>query len=733
MDRSDYDTPIEIARKLTKDLMAASRLMDRAQARYLVDNYYAIQAYRISTANQLRSLGAGEPGRVLMWVNDEMTRVENAIKRALGAFAHEYSVGQWMLSQVGIGPVISAGLLSHLDVSKCKTAGHFWRFAGLDPTMVWEKGKPRPWNAALKTLCCHPQTRVITKRGTIRIYSVRIGDQVLTHRGRWRAVTHVIENDFTGSLVHLTCRGLAARGPRLTPNHPVLADKVPVCFYEGEGRERFKVMRSSNPKGMNELASAMIRMRQEGKTLREIGEATGYSQGGVSLIVRGKNRSQANAMYGQDWINASDLRPGWSVKVPVIPDEGFFPSIECQSHFERSPNASRVPTRVELNPEIARFVGLFISEGFASSEGVVQLSFHKDETDFHAHVMSVFKYVFGLGSSLAFNKFDDGCNVTACSSLLAESFNNLFGVYSATKHIPPAWMSMDVTLCRALLRGLFEGDGHYNAKTVSYGTVSPTLAIQIQELLLRCGIVSGLSSRTLPSGDLAYHIEVHDRDLFGKSILCDESVEWKPSKVAKWQPDGVWMQLDPPTTVPYTGPVYNLEVEDDESYVADGIAVHNCAFKMGECFVKTQNRDGAVYGQLYRQRKDAEIAASGEGKFKALAAERADKVGKSTVAYKHYKDGTLPPGHLHARARRFAVKIFLSHLHHVMYFDYFREDPPVPYVFEHCPGDHRHFIDIPNWPWPMTGKSLRDLKEGERVKRKTRDEVQADALAEDDE
>lgn len=27
---------------------------------------------------------------------------------------------------------------------------------------------------------------------------------------------------------------------------------------------------------------------------------------------------------------------------------------------------------------------------------------------------------------------------------------------------------------------------------------------------------------------------------------------------------------------PCTGPVYNLAVEEDESYVADGVVVHNC-------------------------------------------------------------------------------------------------------------------------------------------------------------
>ena len=53
----------------------------------------------------------------------------------------------------GVGPVIAAGLLAHIDITRANTAGSIWRFAGLDPTSEWKKGTKRPHNAALKTLC----------------------------------------------------------------------------------------------------------------------------------------------------------------------------------------------------------------------------------------------------------------------------------------------------------------------------------------------------------------------------------------------------------------------------------------------------------------------------------------------------------------------------------------------------------------------------------------------------
>ena len=61
----------------------------------------------------------------------------------------------------------------------------------------------------------------------------------------------------------------------------------------------------------------------------------------------------------------------------------------------------------------------------------------------------------------------------------------------------------------------------------------------------------------------------------------------------------------------------------------------------------------------------------------------------------------LSPAHLHARARRYAVKLFLSHFHEVMHWDYFQKAPPAPYIFEHPEGTlHSHKIAVPNWPLP---------------------------------
>lgn len=143
---------IEQVERLDRDIKSAARNLGPREARWLVDQYYAIQDFRIQSANIVRAQ-EGEPNRCLTWIGGAFKTLESDLQRALGEFAKQYTVGLWMQSLTGIGPVISAGMLAHLDVRKCKTAGHFWRFAGLDSTMTWEKGQKRPWNAKLKCLC----------------------------------------------------------------------------------------------------------------------------------------------------------------------------------------------------------------------------------------------------------------------------------------------------------------------------------------------------------------------------------------------------------------------------------------------------------------------------------------------------------------------------------------------------------------------------------------------------
>ena len=146
----------ELITKLDKALKESAKTMTRDEARFLVDTYYVVQDYRIQLAGQLRSATQkvdDQPVEVLAWILDNMKRLEGQTQVALKHYASGNPVGRWAMSVCGIGPVIAAGLLAHIDINKAPTVGHIWSFAGLDPTKEWNKKERRPWNAKLKTLC----------------------------------------------------------------------------------------------------------------------------------------------------------------------------------------------------------------------------------------------------------------------------------------------------------------------------------------------------------------------------------------------------------------------------------------------------------------------------------------------------------------------------------------------------------------------------------------------------
>jgi hypothetical protein len=125
----------EAVRRLSRDLREASKTLSVEEARFMVDAFYTIQDNRKRAHNQTTALNkANKPSLVLSYFEEQNQILENQLKISLDVFANNSPVGQWALEQVGIGPIISAGLLAFIDVGIANTVGKIWRIAGLDPT-----------------------------------------------------------------------------------------------------------------------------------------------------------------------------------------------------------------------------------------------------------------------------------------------------------------------------------------------------------------------------------------------------------------------------------------------------------------------------------------------------------------------------------------------------------------------------------------------------------------------
>lgn len=139
--------------RLTRDLAKGAATMSEDEARYLVDYYYICQDDRIRFKAQERALTASEePNMVIGYLGEQTSLLEQQIKRALDKYTDDHPIGKWIKSLYGFGPVLAAGFLAHIDITKAPTAGHIWSYAGLIEGQKLVKGEKRCWNAELKKL-----------------------------------------------------------------------------------------------------------------------------------------------------------------------------------------------------------------------------------------------------------------------------------------------------------------------------------------------------------------------------------------------------------------------------------------------------------------------------------------------------------------------------------------------------------------------------------------------------
>lgn len=149
-----------------RELRKAAANLEESEGRYIVNLYYQLQEHRKALRNQQRELvdeamssgGVGNGSSpvqpmIVGYFADEVEGLERQIPSLMDKWTDTKVVGRWAKIQKGIGPVLAAGLMAHIDFDKAQTAGAIWRYAGLDPSVTWNKGEKRPWNADLKVLC----------------------------------------------------------------------------------------------------------------------------------------------------------------------------------------------------------------------------------------------------------------------------------------------------------------------------------------------------------------------------------------------------------------------------------------------------------------------------------------------------------------------------------------------------------------------------------------------------
>jgi hypothetical protein len=134
-DDAEFFHEPEFAWKIDKKV---ARGLGRDEVRYLVGMYYDLQEMRKSTANQDRALDErAEPSVLATAYAGHFAAMESKTQALLREWCLSDPLSRWAIKAKGLGPVIVAGLASHIDLSRASSPSALHRFAGYDPSQEW--------------------------------------------------------------------------------------------------------------------------------------------------------------------------------------------------------------------------------------------------------------------------------------------------------------------------------------------------------------------------------------------------------------------------------------------------------------------------------------------------------------------------------------------------------------------------------------------------------------------
>jgi hypothetical protein len=147
-----------------------------------------------------------------------------------------------------------------------------------------------------------------------------------------------------------------------------------------------------------------------------------------------------------------------------------------------------------------------------------------------------------------------------------------FGRSADTKALPEWVLALPKKQAAAFLDGYISGDGHIHERRITTSSVSKSLTLGIALLMQRVyGKCPALRTHPPRGQSIIEGREVNNREQYGAEV--PHSCERLRNYI-----DGIyaWGHVRSVETEQESTVVYNLSVEEDETYTANGVVVHNC-------------------------------------------------------------------------------------------------------------------------------------------------------------
>lgn len=388
--------------------------------------------------------------------------------------------------------------------------------------------------------CFTKGTNVATGDGIKPIEEIKEGDYVITHNARARKVYFAQKRPYTGRLYKIKYFGDSTQKIEATEEHPFLASK---------------------------------RQRVEYK----------------------------NVEWKTEWTAAKDLKKYDYLAVPIERSIDSHEQMEFTVKIGKNKycfNDEKI--QIKTDKDFFRLAGYYLSEGSIVSGHYLTFTFNVKEREFVEDVKNLLTKFF-RGTIIEQKPYKNGIGIVLCSTRAVRVFEQLFGKGASNKHIP-LWMLKETPeKQKELVKALWRGDGSYMYVQYSCGvkrmfrinTVSKQLAEQIRDILLRNNIFASLNiQRRKAPRKAMYTLYIGGAFLHQFAELVETAIvteaayrDYSMLKQVKENVVSYTHITDAYAFVPIKEikvedvnnlDVYNFGVEDDESYVAAGVTVHNC-------------------------------------------------------------------------------------------------------------------------------------------------------------
>jgi len=403
-----------------------------------------------------------------------------------------------------------------------------------------------PDSAEAQLMCFGPTTQILMSDGTSKsIENVKIGDRVITHVGSSKRVIEVFKRKYEGDVYLVDNVNWKHFDSTIaTPEHP----------YFINGKE-FKSISNILPFKFDRFGG-----------LKSKGDY-------VSLPIEYEPYDSTEIRF-KDLVNKETKSLGGKIRL-------------------KHSTGRYIPEKFNLNYDFGWMIGYYAAEGYVSErtyskeKRCTSITFCSDvrEIDYHERVRK-FASSIGLSTSELASKKGNGYTIDYYNTTIAELFLAMCGRYSDKKKFHPKLMDANLNFLKGILEGFDAGDGTKRKKPYKeLTTTSYDLASQLFTIAARLGLCPRITKKpSVKDRKQAYLVHYIDMDHIYKQKRTKFKFENKYNQY----------RIDNLSTKSYNGYVYNIEVEKDHSYIANGVAVHNC-WKPGSTglvyprFSKTEN------------------------------------------------------------------------------------------------------------------------------------------------